>query len=141
MGVMAARNGAALKPLLENLEGTATLYRTCVAGPSGQRHDKPVGLVTYAYERTGWELEVCDPSSSEVVGYLTRSSDSKHWNEWTVQSHSEEFSDYEFNHLLGWASSPALGADILVNGVHAATANHDHARVSAGRWTAYVPKD
>jgi hypothetical protein len=141
MGAKALRNAANIHKLLVDWEGSCVLYRMCVSGPSGQRWDKPIARVRYAYDDTGHELAVIDLTSGEVVGYLYRSTDFKHMGMWTVQSHCDDIPDYEFNRLLGWSSCAVLGADVLVNGAYAATANHDHARVSRGKWVAYVPKD
>jgi hypothetical protein len=55
---------------------------------------------------------------------------------WLVRSYCDDIADYEFNRLLGWASSAALGADVLVNGVHAATGRHDSQRISRGTFLA-----
>jgi hypothetical protein len=141
MGALAMDNARKIRTMLCSWSGEATLYRTCVAGPSGQRADIAVGHVRYAWERTGWEFEVFPPRSWEIVGRMTRSTSSRHMGEWIVHAYSDEFPEYEFNHLVGWTDCVSLGVDILVNGVHAATANHDHARISRGKWVPYVPVD
>ena len=134
-------NGAKVARLLEKWEGSTTLYRTHHAGPSGQRASIAVGRVRYAWEETGHELEVTDPRTGEICGYLSRSTSRDHMGQWTVRSHCEDFADYELNRLLGWASSPAVGADILVNGEFAASyANHDTRRIS-GTFTSVVRTD
>jgi hypothetical protein len=134
----ASMNAGKVARLLENWAGSAVLYRTRHAGPSGQRADLAVGRIRYCWEETGWELEVADPRTGEVVGYLSRDSWC-HQGMWIVQSHCEDFSDYQFNRLLGWASSAAVGADVLVNGINAATGRHDSQRIS-GTFTQHDPE-
>jgi hypothetical protein len=135
----ASMNAAKVTKLLRDWSGSAVLYRTHHVGPSGQRADQPVGRVRYCWDQAGWELEVSDPRTGEVVGYLSRDN----WNRagmWIVHSYCEDLSDWEFNRLLGWASSAAVGADVLVSGVHAAAGRHDAQRLS-GSFTPYVPGD
>lgn len=131
-------NGANIQRILENREGSTLLYRTTVAGPSGQRRNTIVARVTYTYEPS-WELLVTDPRTGEDVGYLARDNWGAHAGMWVVHTYCADYPDYELNRLLGWADSPATGADVLVNGEYAANGNHDHARVSRGGFRRYQP--
>jgi hypothetical protein len=138
MNGSASQNGAKVQRILEDRAGSAVLYRTAVAGPSGQRRQTPVARVEYTYER-GAELAAwCPPGRvcfcDEPAGYLARTTDPR--GEWAVWGHEPARDGYW---LIGWADSPAIGADVLVNGEHAAMANHDSARVSRGGFTRYQP--
>ena len=136
----AAQNAYHVKRILMDMEGSAVLYRTCVAGPSGQRRDVAVARVEYTRER-GYELAVhCPPGAAgcrcdEPAGYLARNHGCA--AEWTVYGTRADAEGYW---LKGYADSPAIGADVLINGEHAATGNHDHARISRGGWIRYVPR-
>jgi hypothetical protein len=133
-------NRAKVARILEARAGSAVLYRTRVAGPSGQRAQEAVARVSYTWE-SSWELAVSDLRTGETVGYLAREEWGRHAGTWVVHSHCDDCPDWELNRLLGWAESPAAGADVLVNGEHAANGNHDSARVSRGGWVRYVPRD
>jgi hypothetical protein len=134
----ASRNAANLARILENREGSAVLYRTTVAGPSGQRRQTPIARVAYTYDGP-WELMVHDPRTGEAVGYLKRDNWS-HAGMWVVHSYCADYPDYELNRLIGWAGSAAIGADVLVNGTYAATGNHDTARTSRATFHRYQPE-
>lgn len=121
-------NGPKVARLLRDRAGTATLYRKVVDGPSGQRADHPVGEVRYS--DGPYDLEIRTPGSGDVAGYADR--DREHGGDWAV------YSSYPTT-LLGWADSPAMAADVALNGAYAATANHDHARTSRGKWTPHTP--
>ena len=129
-------NARSITRVLEN-RGYADLYRTAVAGPSGQRKDVLIARVQYI-EMGAWELEILSPPSSlepgSTAGYASRidpfARDRHPGMEWVIY----EYIENEGTHLLGYASSLATGADVLFNGVHAATGRHDSARISPGRW-------
>jgi hypothetical protein len=138
-------NAARIAYVLENRQGCADLYRTVTAGGSGQRADLLVARVRYTF-RDPWELAVIDMTSrhnrGETAGYAARTdpfSAARHpgavWTFWSWDDSSGESS------LAGWASSLALGCDVLVNGVRAATGRHDFRRISGGRWLPYVPPE
>jgi len=132
-------NAIELRRTLEDRVGEAVLYRTIVAGPSGQRADKAVARVAYTCEGA-FELAVwCPPGSSSCQcegpgGYLARSPVSTYSHAWTVWTDTEGGIA-----LAGWASSAAVGADVIINGVAEATGRHDHRRIS-GSFTPYVPQ-
>lgn len=132
-------NARSIARVLSDRDGYADLYRTAVAGPSGQRKDVLIARVQYTY-LGAWELEILSPPGSyepgSTAGYARRidlfTRDRHPGMEWVIY----EYTENEGTHLLGYASSLASGADVLMNGVHAATGNHDSARISPGRWEA-----
>jgi hypothetical protein len=127
-------NGRKVRAILEAREGSARLYRTAVAGPSGQRRAVCVGRVEYTgYGR--YEIQVFTPGENNEAGYAARTSDAR--GEWTVWS--DDGTDGIW--LAGWASSLSVAADVLINGAHAAQGRHDHYRVSRGTWVPYVPRE
>lgn len=123
-------NAAKIREILVARAGSADLYRTAVAGPSGQRAQVHVGRVAYTWQGR-YEIQVITPSGIEA-GYAARTHDRR--GEWTVWSDEES----DGVHLAGWASSLAIAADVLVNGVHVATGRHDSRRTSGGTWVPYV---
>jgi hypothetical protein len=129
-------NARKITELLVNHAGYADLYRTCTAGPSGQRGAKCVARVRYV-ELDCYEVQIFTPGEHNEAGFAARSSGGKHAGMWTFW----EDNGNDGIALLGWASSLSLGADVLVNGAHAATGRHDSARTSAGKWEAYTPRD
>jgi hypothetical protein len=132
----ARENAAKVHRILTAREGSAVLYRTINAGPSGQRAQHAVARVEYTYEGS-FELAVwCPPRTScqcdEPAGYLARSWDGKlEWALWDLEEHGYR--------LAGHANSPAVGADILINGEHAALGRHDSVRISRGKFIRHVP--
>ena len=129
-------NARKITELLVNHAGYADLYRTCTAGPSGQRGAKCVARVRYV-ELDCYEVQIFTPGEHNEAGFAARSSGGKHAGMWTFW----EDNGNDGIALAGWASSLSLGADVLVNGAHAATGRHDSRRTSSGKWEAYAPKD
>ena len=138
MGELARGNARNIRKILEAREGSARLYRTITAGPSGQRSDLPVGKVRYTYENAA-EVEIIDRDGS-TAGYASRTDifamSQRGRGTWTVW----DYNDWDGRTLLGWASTLSLGCDVVLNGVHAATGRHDHARLSGGTWQTYTPE-
>ena len=111
----------------------ADLYRTCDAGPSGQRAHTRVGRVAFRPDGP-YEFRIV-ADDGEHAGYATRRPHDGPL-EWTVWSENE----FDGIRLHGYASSLSIGVDALLNGDHAATGRHDGQRRSGGRWQRYVPK-
>jgi hypothetical protein len=133
---LARDNGRKITAMLQAGTGHADLYRTTVAGPSGQRRDTLIARVRYLPEGP-YEVEIISmdgPYRGETVGYARRANIfemGRHPGaEWSIT----DYSDWTGYRWLGYASSLALGCDVLRNGVHAATGRHDSARISAGTW-------
>ena len=133
----AQQNGEKIERLLIEQAGGADLYRTIEAGPSGQRKDLLIARVRYDW--TGqYEVaivSVSPDSFGEVTGYARRADifeQARHPGaEWSITSY---FDDYGEHRWIGYASSLALGCDVLINGVHTATGRHDSRRISGGKW-------
>ena len=128
-------NARKITEILVNRAGYADLCRTATAGPSGQRGAKCVARVTYTYEH-GKEVQIFTPGEHDSAGFAGRDV----WKRpgmWIIW----EDNGNDGIALLGWASSLSLGADVLVNGAHAALRNHDSARTSGGKWLPYVPSE
>lgn len=126
-------NGAKVKALMDGTIDAADLYRKVEAGPSGQRANVHVGRVRFRDNQHG-EFQVVDKEGRNA-GWMTRVN--RNGEEMYIV-HSE---DYDGGiHLVGWVDSVSLGADVLVNGKHAATGRHDSRRISTGKFEAYVPK-
>lgn len=118
-------NGAKVRALLTGgvWRASAGLFRTCEAGPSGQRAAVCVGRIEWV-DSGPYDFAVIDPREAERVGYAARAVG----GEWVLWSDNE----YDGCRLVGWTSSLALGADVLVYGQHAATGRHDSRRLSGG---------
>lgn len=126
-------NGPKVKALISGTIDAADLYRKAEAGPSGQRKNVHVGRVRFRDNQHG-EFQVVDKEGRNA-GWMTRVDRN---GETMYVVHSE---DYDGGiHLEGWADSVSLGADVLVNGKHAATGRHGSRRISTGKFEAYVPK-
>lgn len=127
-------NGKKLGALLrEEITGRdwCDLYRTCDAGPSGQRAHVKVGTVRYLPDGP-YEFRII-AKDGECAGYADRRFGAP--QEWTIWR--EEYDGAI--RLHGYASSLSLGVDALLNGDHAATGRHDWQRRSGGTWQRYVP--
>lgn len=125
-------NGAKLGALMREEAGRdwADLYRTCDAGPSGQRAHVRIGRVRYLPEGP-YEFRVI-AADGECAGYAARIFGGP--QEWTVYR-----VDYDGTiRLHGYASSLSLGVDALLNGDHAAIGRHDSQRRSGGTWRRFV---
>jgi hypothetical protein len=124
--------------VLGNRCGRATLYRTAVAGPSGQTRALHVGTAAYTYQGR-YEVELGTPGGLRA-GWAARTADSR--GEWAVWADGgdDRLGDEPGGEiaLAGWASSLAIAADVVVNGAHAATGRHDSRRTSGGTWVPYV---
>ena len=129
-------NAGKIGTILEDRAGYADLYRTVTAGPSGQRGDLLIARVRYV-ELGCYEVQIFTPREHNEAGFAARESGGKHAGMWVFW----EDNGNDGIALLGWASSLSLGADVLVNGAHAATGRHDSRRTSSGKWEAYAPKD
>lgn len=136
---LAQQNGSKIERLLVGQAGAADLYRTVEAGPSGQRADSLIARVRYVAEGP-YEVAIVNvtpgsPDRGSVVGYARRADifeQARHPGaEWSVTDYFGDWSEYRW---IGYASSLALGCDVLLNGVHVATGRHDSRRISGGTW-------
>ncbi len=128
-------NGRKITELLVNRDGYADLYRTAVGGPSGQRKDVHVARIRYTYEYSA-EVQIFTPGEHGSAGFAGRDN----WKRpgmWVIWQDNGS----DGITLAGWASSLSLGADVVVNGAHAALRNHDSARTSGGTWLPHVPAE
>jgi hypothetical protein len=108
----------------------ANLYRTCDAGPSGQRKHIRVGTVRYLPDGP-YEFRIVG-RDGELAGYADRRADGpQEWTLWRVEYDGAIW-------LHGYASALSLGVDALLNGDHAATGRHDSQRRSGGVWQRYT---
>ena len=131
--MQAQDNARKITKILVDRAGYADLFRTVTAGPSGQRGAQCVGRVKYTYEH-GKEMQIFTPREHNGAGFAARDI----WKRpgmWIIW----EDNGNDGIALRGWASSLSLGADVLVNGEHAALRNHDSARTSGGQWIPCVP--
>lgn len=137
-----AGNAAKVRALLTDERGSAVLYRTRIAGPSGQRAYVCVGRVTYIdgrdeYVRSEYEIAIYAARGGELQGYARRDIDTVRgvWA-WSI---TREHFDGALQ-WVGYADTLSLGVDVCVNGIHAATGRHDSRRISGGtfRASAYV---
>ena len=105
----------------------ADLYRTCEAGPSGQRARVCVGGVRHLPDGP-YEFRIYG-KDGDRAGYATRRPHDGplEWTVWRVEYDGAI-------RLHGYASSLSIGVDALLNGDHAATGRHDSRRTSGGRW-------
>jgi hypothetical protein len=122
----AGENARKIATILEAGEGYADLYRTIMAGPSGQRADLLVGRVRYRPDGPD-EFEIIDMTSSvnrgDLAGYARRDRGA-----WSITA----YDDHRGYRWLGYASSLSVGVDCVVNGEHAALGRHDSRRISSG---------
>jgi hypothetical protein len=126
----AAKIGAMLRQ--ETGRRSADLYRTCEAGPSGQRASVRVGHVQYLPDGP-YEFRIID-REHQLAGYAARCFDGPlDWRIWRAEYDGGIW-------LHGYASSLSIGVDALLNGDHAAAGRHDFRRTSGGRWQRFVPK-
>ncbi len=120
--VTPAANGKKIDALLVNRDGRdcADLYRTIIAGPSGQRSHLLVGRIV-ASPFGPDDFRIICPQTASTVGYARMT---KHG--WSVTRYVDSIG-YVW---LGYArDSLAAGVDAVVNGIHAATGRHDSRRV------------
>lgn len=124
-------NAANMRDVLAGRKDSIRLYRRVIAGPSGQRADKMICSVR-CVDHGPYELAIHlanGPFAGQRVGYAARVAGTVQlWTVWEYDDNSGRAA------ILGWAPSVAIGADVLINGMHAATGRHDSARVSQGRW-------
>jgi hypothetical protein len=121
----AQQNGRKISEILRDGAGFADLYRTTLAGPSGQLRDTRVGRVHYR-EWGPDEFVITDPDGSAGQAGTARYDASV--DAWSIYGE-----DYEGGiKWLGWASSLAVGADVAINGEHVALSRHDNRRISGG---------
>ncbi len=129
-----AANARKVTALLVNERGSATLYRSHVAGPRGQRGNLAVGIVRYidgadCYVRSEYEIAIYNPRTGAHEGYARREVDTvRGMHAWSV---TREHYDGELE-WIGYADTLSLAADVCVYGIHAATGRHDHRRLSGG---------
>ena len=135
---LAQGNARRIGQILEDRAGSADLYRTITAGPSGQRRDLLIARVRYV-ETGPWEVEIINvspgsPNRGDVAGYARRADAFEAVRRpgaaWSVHG----YDDWDGIHWLGYSSSLSLGCDVAINGVHAATGRHDSRRISGGTW-------
>jgi hypothetical protein len=126
-------NGAKISAMLREEAGRdwADLYRTCDAGPSGQRRHVRIGRVRYLPDGP-YEFRII-AADGECAGYATRRPGPQEWTVWRV-----EYDDVALS-LHGYASALSLGVDALLNGDYAAVGRHDSQRRSGGVWQRYIP--
>ena len=123
-GRKAEENAAKIAACMNAQAGSADLYRTVEAGPSGQRADELVGRVHYRAAGP-YDFEVVDPRDGGRVGYARRTPR----GEWSMTD--ERAYDGALS-WLGYASSLAVGVDVMVNGQHTALGRHNSRRISSG---------
>lgn len=122
----ARHNAAKITALYTDGVGRADLYRTITAGPSGQRAQKHVARVRPDVAGID-HFVIVDPATGDVAGTTRYSIDHDVWEIYNR--------DYDGGtQWIGRASSLSLGCDVLINGTHAATGQHDARRVSGGTW-------
>lgn len=122
MTTLAQGNAAKIQKLLDDGGGYADLYRTIEAGPSGQRADLLVGRIRCLI----WgphDFSIVDMGTGYQAGYARGI---RGW--WSVTQDLDGIHQW-----MGYASSLAVGVDIVVNGEHAALGRHDSRRISPGR--------
>ena len=128
-------NGAKVLALETDERGHVDLYRTAVAGPSGQRRAVLVGRVRTT-ELGPFHYSITDVTSTHargmVAGYVRWDVTHGAWAVYAVD-HARGYGET----LEGWTDSLAVAADVVVNGVHAATGRHDSQRIS-GTFERYV---
>lgn len=134
MGVLAKGNSATISRLRRQDGGSAVLYREIDAGPSGQRRDLAVAEIRFIRQDRNPEFEIRAADGSRDLcgdaGY-TYSSRHKLWV-WSIRSVFEDFGE---SHWLGYASSLAIGCDVLINGEYEAlSTRNDARRRAAGTW-------
>ncbi len=128
-------NARKITQVLTGVINETGLYRTAVAGPSGQRTSVQVGTVR-SVDFGPYEVLVIDPRDGTRVGYAARArglskwADGCEWMFWRLDADGGAW-------LHGAASSLAIGVDVLVRGEHMATGRHDAYRTSGGTWRAY----
>ena len=72
------------------------------------------------------------PSCGDVAGYARRTDGSGPTAAgWVIWDDRESDGIW----WMGYASTLALGCDVLLNGAHAAAGRHDSERISGGKWT------
>ncbi len=130
-------NARKVAGLLAGTRAMAVLYRTTLAGPSGQRADTRVGRVyavdgTDEYERPEYDLSVYVPGTYELAGYARYELHRDHGYVWAMFRESYD-GDVRW---IGYAETLPLGVDVCVNGLHAATGRHGTRRLSGGRFYA-----
>lgn len=109
-------NAAKISALESGVLESADLYRTALAGPSGQRAAVHVGRVRYTPDRPEGEFEVTNTNGGDRAGWATRVQRN---GETVYEVHSENYDGGR--ELLGWADSLAHAADVLNNGEAAAS--------------------
>lgn len=127
----AMQNGRKIGEIMRDGTGYANLYRTAEAGPSGQRRDLLVGRVRYL-EHGPDDFEIIDMTGIDRGGRAGYARYDPSVGAWSI--HSEQPNTGALS-WLGWASSLAVGTDVLVNGEHAALGRHDSRRISSGWMT------
>lgn len=128
---LALQNGRKIADIQRDGTGHADLYRTITAGPSGQRDDLLVGRVRYLPDGPD-DFEIVDMTGVDRgsrAGYARYDSTVGGWSIYDQQPDTGAVT------WLGWASSPAVGVDVLINGAHAALGRHDSRRISPGWMT------
>lgn len=123
-------NGKKITAVLAEKISKASLYRTAVAGPSGQRRDTFVGTIQLPdpddfLEHWSEDCDLVISKGNDVIGYADQDI-----NGWLMFSYEENYG----KKYVGKAESLALGCDVLLNGEHAATGRHDSRRISQSRW-------
>jgi hypothetical protein len=132
-------NGAKLKAIQDGTLDSAKLYRTKIAGPSGQTSKTPVAVVRHTPDNPSGEFEIrAADGSGHRLGWASAT---VHDGEQTYSFHSEGPNGEQ--RLEGWSDSLATGADVLANGEFRATRGGSNfgASVSQGGFKAYAGKN
>jgi len=108
-------NAAKIRALVDGRMGSADLYRTAMAGPSGQRAAVFAGHVRHTPDHPSGEFSVTD-RNGQRAGWVTST---VHNGKQAYAVHSENY-DGETK-LLGWADTISHAADVLTNGEAAAS--------------------
>lgn len=130
-------NARKVRAMLTGNREMSVLYRTCAAGPSGQRAYLCVGRAyvcdgTDEYETSGYDISIYEPRGGPLAGYARRELHATHGLVWSI---TREYYDGALQ-WIGYADTLSLGMDVCVHGLHAATGRHDSRRVSGGRFHA-----
>lgn len=128
-------NAAKIKAIVDGRMGSADLYRTAVAGPSGQRAPVLAGRVRHTPDNPSGEFRVVDRDGI-LAGWATST---VHNGRQVFAVHSENY-DGE-TRLEGWADTLSHAADVLTHGEMAASSssarNSDNARISGRLFERY----
>lgn len=123
-------NGAKIRALDAAGDGSITLYRRHIAGPSGQTATTMVGRVRIGDE--GYEIV---DANGDLAGLVTAVSapDGKLYYRTTYLGYDNR------RETMGYATSLATAADAITNGAYAATGRHDTGRIGSRKLLSSLP--